>query len=94
MACSRNSRASEGHKSIVRLDVYNFLNLLNSDWGVTSRVSSGFYENRRLVTVAGVQNGQYVYNLGAPGTVPWENYAVYDASGTNRPASCRVGRRC
>lgn len=73
----------KGHKSIVRLDVYNFLNLLNSDWGVTNRVSSGFYENRRLVTVSGVQNGQYVYNLGAPGTVPWENYAVYDASGTN-----------
>jgi hypothetical protein len=73
----------KGHKSIVRLDIYNFLNLLNSDWGVTNRVSSGFYENRRLVTVGGVQNGQYVYNLGAPGTVPWENYAVYDASGTN-----------
>jgi hypothetical protein len=73
----------KGHKSIVRLDIYNFLNMLNSDWGVTNRVSSGFYENRRLVSVAGVQNGQYVYNLGAPGTVPWENYAVYDASGTN-----------
>jgi hypothetical protein len=73
----------KGHKSIIRLDVFNLLNLLNKDWGVTERVSSGFFENRRLVSVAGVANGQYVYNLGAPGTSPWENYAIYDASGTS-----------
>lgn len=73
----------EGHKSIIRLDIFNFLNALNKNWGVTNRVSSGFFENRRLVGVSGVSNGQYVYNLGAPGTTPWENYAVYDASGTS-----------
>jgi hypothetical protein len=74
---------SKEHKSIIRLDVFNFLNALNKNWGVTNRVSSGFFENRRLVGVSGVSNGQYVYNLGAPGTTPWENYAVYDASGTS-----------
>src|SRR3546814_17393220 len=26
------------HKSIIRLDVYNFLNLLNDDWGLTKQI--------------------------------------------------------
>jgi hypothetical protein len=71
-----------GHKSILRLDIYNFLNLLNNDWGHTDRVSNSFYGNRRLATVSDVVNGQYVYNLGAAGSIPWEQYSVYDASGT------------
>jgi hypothetical protein len=71
-----------GHKGIVRLDIYNFLNLINDDWGHTDRVSNSFYGNRRLATVADVVNGQYVYNLGAAGTKPWEDLSVYDASST------------
>src|SRR5690606_7519031 len=34
------------HKSIVRLDVYNFLNLLNNDWGLTQDV--GGFDTRYL----------------------------------------------
>jgi hypothetical protein len=71
------------HRGIIRLDFYNFLNLLDKDWGLTNRVSSSFYGNRRLATVSDVLNGRYVYNLGAPGSIPWEQYSVYDASNTS-----------
>ena len=30
---------SEGHKGEIRLDIFNFLNLLNKDWGVEHRAS-------------------------------------------------------
>src|SRR5690606_26217728 len=34
------------HKSIIRLDIYNFLNLLNDDWGITKNV--GGFDTRYL----------------------------------------------
>src|SRR3546814_9374051 len=34
----------EGHKGVIRLDIYNFLNLLNEDWGLTR----GRSEERRV----------------------------------------------
>src|SRR5690606_7025719 len=36
----------EDHKSIVRLDIYNFLNLLNKDWGHTEQI--GGFDTRYL----------------------------------------------
>ncbi len=74
------------HKAVVRLDIYNFLNLLDRDWGVTMR--SGDFDTRNLVQLGGINpDGSYVYNLGAdnPATEEVEIPTVqpltpYDAS--------------
>jgi len=61
-------------KFVVRLDIYNFLNLLNNDWGQVR--NAGFFGNRYLVSSATVnENGQYVYNLNKPP----QGYTVYDS---------------
>ncbi|MET4569066.1 TonB-dependent receptor [Rhodanobacter soli] len=52
----------KGNKGELRLDVYNFLNLLNKDWGQVS--NTGIYPTRNLASYAGVNaQGQYVYTL-------------------------------
>lgn len=51
-----------GHKTKFFLDIENFGNLLNSDWG---RVERTPYEYERAVVSAQIENGQYVY--GHPG---------------------------
>ncbi|HEY8585548.1 MAG TPA: TonB-dependent receptor [Rhodanobacter sp.] len=52
----------KGNKGEVRLDVYNFLNLLNKDWGQAS--NTGIYPTRTLASYAGVNaQGQYIYTL-------------------------------
>lgn len=55
------------HKSVLRLDVYNFLNLLNKDWGETMMVPGGF-DTRYLASMGSTvrADGGYVYNLGTP----------------------------
>jgi outer membrane receptor for ferrienterochelin and colicin len=67
----------QGNKFVVRLDVYNFLNLLNKDWGTQEGV--GYFATRTLTTVADVNaDGQYVYDLSkAP-----QSYTTYDNIGT------------
>lgn len=46
----------------MRLDVYNFMNLLNSDWGQQSYVP--FYYTRTLANYEGVgADGKYIYSL-------------------------------
>jgi hypothetical protein len=53
----------KGHKSVIRLDIYNFLNLLDRDWGVTGSV--GGFDTRNLVVLSGINaDGTYVYDLG------------------------------
>lgn len=53
---------TEGHKALVRLDVFNFLNLLDRDWGVEKRAS--FPLERVLANYGGVDaNGKYVYDI-------------------------------
>lgn len=65
------------HKSIVRLDVYNFLNMLNSDWGVTEEV--GGYDSRYLARLARVTpDGGYVYNLGTESNPTWQSLRPYE----------------
>jgi len=50
------------HKSILRLDIYNFLNMLNKDWGITQNV--GGFDTRYLAGLSAVNpDGTYVYNL-------------------------------
>lgn len=52
----------KGNKGELRLDVYNFLNLLNSNWGQVT--NTGIYPTRNLASYAGVNaQGQYVYTL-------------------------------
>lgn len=51
----------KGHKGEVRLDVFNFLNMLNNKWGVEYRAS--FPLERVLADEQGVQNGKYVYDI-------------------------------
>jgi hypothetical protein len=41
----------QGHKAVLRLDIYNFLNMLNSDWGITR--NTGF-NTRTLAGYDGV----------------------------------------
>lgn len=72
----------QGHKSVIRLDIYNFLNLLDSDWGHT--MGETFSDNTRyLARLAGVNaDGTYTYNLGSADSPTWETLAPYDASGS------------
>jgi len=49
------------NKGIIRLDIYNFLNMLNKNWGQTRDLS---YDTRSLVGYTGINaQGQYVYDL-------------------------------
>ncbi len=48
----------------IRLDIFNFLNMLNKNWGDTQVVSTSGYPTRTLANYAGVNaQGQYVYAL-------------------------------
>jgi hypothetical protein len=67
----------KGNKAVVRLDVYNFLNLLNSDWGQVETL--GFYGTRTLAEVTDVKDGQYVYDLGTESSPSWQQFGVYDS---------------
>ncbi|WP_213600834.1 TonB-dependent receptor [Pseudoxanthomonas japonensis] len=55
------------HRTVLRLDVYNFLNMLNKDWGITEQVPGGF-DSRYLASMGNSvrADGGYVYNLGTP----------------------------
>jgi hypothetical protein len=66
------------NKFVVRLDIYNFLNMLNKDWGDQRGV--GFFGSRRLTNVADVLNGKYVYDLGTATTPSWTDFTVRDSS--------------
>lgn len=69
----------KGHKSVLRLDIYNFLNLLNKDWGVTH--NTGGFDSRYLARLNKVNaDGSYVYDL-AGGSSP-QAYQVYDYNPT------------
>ncbi|MBS0567046.1 MAG: carboxypeptidase regulatory-like domain-containing protein [Proteobacteria bacterium] len=51
-----------GNKGIFRLDIFNFLNLLNKKWG--DQQNTGIYPTRTLAAYSGVNaQGQYVYTL-------------------------------
>ncbi len=53
----------KGNKGEIRLDIYNFLNLVNKDWGQQSYI--GFPYTRNLANFGGVDptTGKYIYNL-------------------------------
>ena len=65
------------HKAVVRLDIYNFLNMLNSDWGVTQEI--GGFDTRYLARLGSVKaNGTYVYNLGSASSPTWQELRPYE----------------
>jgi hypothetical protein len=52
----------KGNKGELRLDIYNFMNLLNNDWGQQSYI--GFPYTRTLASYEGVDaDGKYIYSL-------------------------------
>jgi hypothetical protein len=69
-----------GNKGEVRLDIYNFLNLVNNDWGQQSYVP--FYYTRTLADYEGVDaDGKYIYSLPTDqdGNYQPDQKIVYDA---------------
>jgi hypothetical protein len=67
----------KGNKGIIKLDLYNFTNLLNKHWGIEKRVD--FPGGRLLADYYGVDTatGKYIYDIGAA------NYT--DANGNYNP---------
>ncbi|HEX7816065.1 TonB-dependent receptor [Dyella sp.] len=65
----------KGNKGVVRLDVYNFTNLLNKHWGIEKRVA--FPGGRALADYAGVDpaTGKYIYNINCGGRAGCTNYS-------------------
>ncbi|HET7299162.1 MAG TPA: carboxypeptidase regulatory-like domain-containing protein [Oleiagrimonas sp.] len=69
----------KGSKGEIRLDIYNFLNLLNKDWGHVRYLQ---YDTRGLANYGGVNaNGQYIYELPTDrdGNFSPDQYSVQDA---------------
>ena len=65
------------HKSIVRLDIYNVLNMLNSDWGITDEISG--FDSRYLARLGGINDdGTYVYDLGSESNPSWQSLRPYE----------------
>jgi len=65
------------HKSIVRLDIYNFLNMLNSDWGVTEEI--GGFDTRYLARLGTINaDGTYEYQLVRNGNPTWQDLRPYE----------------
>ena len=73
------------NKTIVRLDISNFLNLLNKNWGQVETVNT-FNPRRNLAYVSGfTADGKYIYDLSK---TP-QAYQTWYASGGN-PSPSRV----
>ena len=65
------------HRSVVRLDIYNFLNMLNEDWGVTEEI--GGFDSRYLARLGGINaDGTYVYDLGSADNPSWQSLRPYE----------------
>jgi hypothetical protein len=62
-------------KFVIGLDIYNFLNLLNKNWGQTN--NAGFFGTRTLANASRSTDGtKYVYDISrAPSA-----YTLYDAN--------------
>ena len=65
------------HKSIIRLDIYNFLNMLDNDWGVTEEI--GGFDSRFLSRLGAVnEDGTYEYELIRNGNATWQETRPYE----------------
>ena len=75
----------EGHKAEIALDIMNFGNLLNKDWGVVE--DYGFYATRRVANYAGIDpdTGKYIYHF----TGSTDNEDIQDGAGRSNPGISR-----
>ncbi|MGY0799089.1 TonB-dependent receptor [Lysobacter sp. A286] len=75
----------KGHKAEIALDIMNFGNLLNKDWGVVE--DYGFFATRRVANYAGIDpdTGKYIYNFS--GSTDNEN--IQDGAGRSNPGISR-----
>ncbi|MGN6227854.1 MAG: TonB-dependent receptor [Dyella sp.] len=72
----------KGNKGIVKLDLYNFTNLLNKKWGIEKRANFPGYRN--LADFYGVDgNGKYIYDISCGGAAKCSNYI--DKNGNYSP---------
>ncbi|MGY3039461.1 hypothetical protein ACVWWQ_001048 [Rhodanobacter sp. TND4EL1] len=63
----------KGNKGLVKLDVYNFTNLLNKHWGIEKRANFPGYRN--LADFYGVDaDGKYIYDISCGGAASCSNY--------------------
>jgi hypothetical protein len=77
------------HKAVVRLDVYNFLNMLDKDWGVTeSTGATSMYDTRYLARLSKINaDGSYVYDISSNAPqqlVPYDAYGAYPSRVVSR----------
>jgi hypothetical protein len=66
----------KGHKGIISLDILNFANLLNKNWGHVEEMSfsdGGGGNVRRWINYAGTENGKMVYSVNDPFTMDTKN---------------------
>ena len=72
----------KGNKGIIKLDVYNFTNLLNKHWGIEKRANFPGYRN--LADFYGVgKDGKYIYDISCGGAATCSNYI--DKAGNYSP---------
>ena len=72
----------KGNKGVIKLDVYNFTNLLNKHWGIEKRAN--FPGSRNLADFYGVDaNGKYIYDISCGGAKTCSNYI--DGNGNYSP---------
>lgn len=72
-----------GHKGEIRLDIFNFLNMLNSDWGVEYRAD--FPLVRQLANYSGVTpDGKYIFDI---------SNSLYNKGGVYQPDALGVNER-
>jgi hypothetical protein len=64
----------KGNKGLIKLDFYNFTNLLNKNWGIEKRVT--FPGGRALADFYGVDpaTGKYIYNIDCGGAASCTSY--------------------
>ncbi|WP_266158846.1 TonB-dependent receptor [Dyella silvatica] len=75
----------KGNKGILRLDVYNFTNMLNKKWGIEKRVN--FPGGRALADYYGIDKatGKYIYNIDCGGGAKTASCTNYNQGGSYGP---------
>ncbi|MEO9078534.1 MAG: Oar protein, partial [Rhodanobacter sp.] len=72
----------KGNKGVIKLDLYNFTNLLNKHWGIEKRANFPGYRN--LADFYGVdKDGKYIYDISCGGAKSCSNYI--DSNGNYAP---------
>ncbi len=68
-----------GHKSVIRFDIYNFLNMLDKDWGITEEI--GGFDTRYIAGLKRMPvnaSGVYQFDLGSATSPSWQDLRPYE----------------